>query len=133
MHSPDKEVISENIKNAPKQHIKGKKIGTSITCSDVAAESGFEPEQSESESLVLPLHYSAMCQSQQYYYTTISPQCQHFSFSFGLFVQNSPIFFENKNLIIKIKQYHILMYTSPNLCPHSTAQFTSRKRTASNH
>lgn len=27
---------------------------------DVAAEEGFEPPQNESESLVLPLHYSAM-------------------------------------------------------------------------
>ena len=27
----------------------------------LAAESGFEPEQSESESLVLPLHNSAIC------------------------------------------------------------------------
>ena len=36
------------------------KVGTSITCSDLAAEEGFEPSQNESESLVLPLHYSAI-------------------------------------------------------------------------
>ena len=36
------------------------KIGTSVTCSDVAAEEGFEPSQNESESLVLPLHNSAI-------------------------------------------------------------------------
>ena len=37
------------------------KVGTSITCCDLAAEEGFEPSQNESESLVLPLHYSAIC------------------------------------------------------------------------
>ena len=37
------------------------KVGTSITCSDLAAEEGFEPSQNESESLVLPLHHPAIC------------------------------------------------------------------------
>lgn len=37
-----------------------KKIGTSVTCSDVAAGEGFEPSQDESESSVLPLHHPAI-------------------------------------------------------------------------
>ena len=61
-----------------------------IACSYVAAESGFEPEQSESESLVLPLHYSAIFCLQHYYYNTLYDYCQHFSIDFGLFVKNTP-------------------------------------------
>ena len=42
----------------------------------LAAESGFEPEQSESESLVLPLHYSAMFICNENYYNTRYFLCQ---------------------------------------------------------
>ena len=37
-----------------------KKIGTGMARSDLAAELGFEPRQTESESVVLPLHNSAI-------------------------------------------------------------------------
>ena len=36
------------------------KNGANLLCSVLAAEEGFEPSQNESESLVLPLHYSAL-------------------------------------------------------------------------
>ena len=48
----------------------------SVSTFFLAAESGFEPEQSESESLVLPLHYSAMLICNENNYNTRYLLCQ---------------------------------------------------------
>ena len=42
----------------------------------LAAELGFEPRQTESESVVLPLHNSAMFSTDGIYYTTTGTVCQ---------------------------------------------------------
>ena len=49
----------------------------------MVAEEGFEPSQTESESVVLPLHNSAMSfvvcrflRTNEYYYTHVGVECQ---------------------------------------------------------
>ncbi len=57
------------------RHAKNRSIATVF----VVAEEGFEPSQTESESVVLPLHNSAILSLNDDYYTTTENVCQVFS------------------------------------------------------
>ena len=80
-------------------------------CRFLAAELGFEPRQTESESAVLPLHNSA---TNKRYYTHLSMQSQVF---FAIFLN---IFFTvNKNVLFSLSALLLTVFVRE-IYPHTT-------------